>query len=190
MSWYGFALSRRALELESIPHWTRIQGRQFVRYELSGLKTVEDHSAWARSFTGVTDPHADWLEYQDASAGVYRAVHLVEDRIDSVIFISPRPDLPSRTWLASLFVKPQLAEADRLGLLVGQPLERGADVGATVCSCFGVGRNTICTAIREQGLTTTAQVTACLKAGGNCGSCVPEIKRLLTQMRVGEGELS
>ena len=190
VSWYGFALSRRALELESIPHWTRIQGRQFVRYELSGLKTVEDHSAWARSFTGVTDPHADWLEYQDASAGVYRAVHLVEDRIDSVIFISPRPDLPSRTWLASLFVKPQLAEADRLGLLVGQPLERGADVGATVCSCFGVGRNTICTAIREQGLTTTAQVTACLKAGRNCGSCVPEIKRLLTQMRVGEGELS
>jgi assimilatory nitrate reductase catalytic subunit len=42
-----------------------------------------------------------------------------------------------------------------------------------------VGRNTICTAIREQGLKTAAQITACLKAGGNCGSCVPELKKLL-----------
>jgi assimilatory nitrate reductase catalytic subunit len=26
-----------------------------------------------------------------------------------------------------------------------------------------------------------AQVTACVKAGGNCGSCVPEIKKLLVE---------
>jgi assimilatory nitrate reductase catalytic subunit len=26
-------------------------------------------------------------------------------------------------------------------------------------------------------------VTACLKAGGNCGSCIPEIKSLLHEVR-------
>jgi assimilatory nitrate reductase catalytic subunit len=27
-------------------------------------------------------------------------------------------------------------------------------------------------------------VTACLKAGGNCGSCVPELKKLLAETRL------
>jgi assimilatory nitrate reductase catalytic subunit len=47
-----------------------------------------------------------------------------------------------------------------------------------------VGRNTICDAIRTQGLQSTGEITACLKAGGNCGSCVPELKRLLAETRV------
>ena len=34
-------------------------------------------------------------------------------------------------------------------------------------------------AIRKRGLKTAGEVTACLKAGGNCGSCVPEIKSLI-----------
>ena len=73
--------------------------------------------------------------------------------------------------------------ADRAGVLLGQPIGKGVDAGPTVCSCFGVGRNTICAAIVEQKLTTTAQVTACVKAGGNCGSCVPEIRQLLFEAR-------
>jgi assimilatory nitrate reductase catalytic subunit len=38
-------------------------------------------------------------------------------------------------------------------------------------------------------LTEVSQVTACVKAGGNCGSCVPEIKKLMVEIRVqGEAE--
>ncbi len=186
VSWHGFILSRKALALDEITHWTRIQGRDFARYELAGRKTIDDHCAWARTLLGVHDIDADWLEYEDRTAGVYRAVHVDNDRIDMCIFLSKRPDLPSRAWLASLFDKAQLEEADRVGLLIGQPIEKGADTGPTVCSCFGVGRNTICNAVREQGLKTVAEVTACLKAGGNCGSCVPEIKKLLVETRAAE----
>ena len=113
-------------------------------------------------------------------------MHLVDDRIAQCIFISARPDLPARQWLASLFDKAQLELADRAALLAGRPIAAGADTGPTVCSCFGVGRNTICKAIREQNLTTPAQITACVKAGGNCGSCVPELKKLLSEVRVEE----
>jgi assimilatory nitrate reductase catalytic subunit len=84
--------------------------------------------------------------------------------------------------------KEQLSEIDRVGLLVGMPVEKGADTGPTVCSCFGVGRNTICNAIIEKDLKTVPEVTACLKAGGNCGSCVPEIKKILVQTRVEAAE--
>ncbi|TFW20661.1 nitrate reductase [Duganella callida] len=184
VNWHGFVLSRDELNLDSIAHWTRIQGREFARYELAGRNTIEDYTQWARALLGVTDPDADWLEYEDKTAGVYRAVHVVDDRIAQCIFLSPRQDMPSRAWLASLFVKQELSEIDRVGLLVGMPVEKGADTGPTVCSCFGVGRNTICNAIVEHDLKTVAEVTACLKAGGNCGSCVPEIKKILVHTRV------
>jgi assimilatory nitrate reductase catalytic subunit len=189
VAWHGFILTRQDMQagqLNELTHWTRIQGREFSRYELAGRNHIADHSAWARELLGADDLNADWLEYEDGTAGVYRAVHLVDDRIDMCLFLSPRPDLPSRSWLASLFDKPQLEEADRVGLLIGQPLEKGVDAGPTVCSCFGVGRNTICDAIRSQDLKEVSQVTACLKAGGNCGSCVPEIKKLLVQMKLSE----
>ena len=184
VNWHGFILSRTEMSLDSVAHWTRIQGREFARYELAGRNTIKDFSDWARTLLGVQDLDADWLEYEDRTAGVYRAVHVVNDRIEQCIFLSPRQDMPSRAWLASLFVKPELSEIDRVGLLVGMPVEKGADTGPTVCSCFGVGRNTICNAIIEKDLKTVPEVTACLKAGGNCGSCVPEIKKILVQTRV------
>ncbi|USX26486.1 molybdopterin-dependent oxidoreductase [Oxalobacteraceae bacterium OTU3CINTB1] len=188
VNWHSFILSRTEVDLDSVAHWTRIQGREFARYELAGRNTISDFGQWARGVLGVRDLDADWLEYEDRTAGVYRAVHVVNDRIEQCIFLSPRQDMPSRAWLASLFVKEQLSEIDRVGLLVGMPVEKGADTGPTVCSCFGVGRNTICNAIIEKDLQTVAQVTSCLKAGGNCGSCVPEIKKILVQTRVEAAE--
>jgi assimilatory nitrate reductase catalytic subunit len=184
VSWHGFILSRSELPLESVAHWTRVQGKSFTRYELAGRKAIADPRTWARALLGVDDADADWLEYEDHSGGMYRAVHVIDDRIDQCLFLSQRADLPSRAWLAGLFAKDVLEQSDRVGLLVGQPIEKGADVGPTVCSCFGVGRNTICDAIREQNLSSVTQVTACVKAGGNCGSCVPEIKKLLATTRL------
>jgi assimilatory nitrate reductase catalytic subunit len=187
VNWHAFILSRGELDLDSVAHWTRVQGHSFARYELAGRETIDDFTAWARALLGVRDADADWLEYADRSAGVYRAVHVVDDRIEQCVFLSPRPDLPARQWLAGLFAQETLADTDRAGLLVGRPLKKGADTGPTVCSCFGVGRNTICSAIREQDLKTVAEVTACVKAGGNCGSCVPELKKLLVETRLEAG---
>ena len=137
----------------------------------------------------MSSEEADWLEYEDASLGVYRAVHVVDDRIESCIFMSPRPDLPSRSWLASLFLKDQLEAVDRVGVLLGRPVQKGMDAGPTVWSCFGVGRNTICEALLKQGLSSVSQLTACVKAGGNCGSCVPELTKLLAETLVKEAVL-
>ncbi|WP_426207894.1 molybdopterin-dependent oxidoreductase [Massilia sp. TWP1-3-3] len=186
VNWHAFVLSRSELNLDSVAHWTRVQGRGFVRYELAGRKAMLERSAWARELLGVVDADADWLDYEDSSGGVYRAVHVVGERIEQCIFLSPRPDLPARAWLAELFSKGTLTPGDRAGVLSGQALGMRADAGATVCSCFGVGRNMICDAIIKNDLKTVAEVTACVKAGGNCGSCVPEIKVILVETRVRE----
>nr|WP_305089068.1 nitrate reductase [Massilia sp. YIM B04103] len=181
VKWHGFILSRTDVSLDSVAHWTRAQGRGFARYELAGRNSIGDFGLWAKTLLGVESEDADWLEYADRSEGMYRAVHMVEDRIEQCIFVSSRPDLPARSWLAGLFGKEMLDDADRAGLLAGRAIAQGEDAGPTVCSCFGVGRNTICGAIREKDLKSVAQVTACVKAGGNCGSCVPELKKLLAE---------
>jgi assimilatory nitrate reductase catalytic subunit len=184
VSWHGFALSRGALQCDALTYWTRITGVQFERHEFAGREAVADRGAWARQMLGVTDPDADWIEYEDRAAGLYHAAWLVDDRVQACIFVSARASLPAREWLAGLFAKPRLDEEDRIGLLLGQAAEPTADAGPVVCACFGVGRNTICDAIREHDLKTASDITACVKAGGNCGSCVPELKTLLVTMQL------
>ncbi|WP_296946480.1 nitrate reductase [uncultured Massilia sp.] len=183
VAWYGFILSRGELPLREAAHWTRIQGRGFVRYELAGRVPFAQAPAWTRALLGLGDgdDDADWIEVEDRSGGMVRAAHLVDGRIVSCLFVSRRQDLPARAWLAGMFDKERFTPADRLALLSGRAKEPGADPGPTVCSCFGVGRKTIEGAIRRHGLADAAAVTACTKAGGNCGSCVPEIRALLAQ---------
>ena len=96
-----------------------------------------------------------------------------------MIFIAAGNSLPERNWLTGLFVKTALETPERKALLTGMPPLGVADVGIIVCACFNVGEKTIRTAIKEKGLKTHQEVGACLKAGTNCGSCVPEIKALL-----------
>ncbi|HTE39744.1 MAG TPA: molybdopterin-dependent oxidoreductase, partial [Steroidobacteraceae bacterium] len=187
VSWYGFALARNQLSLPDSAWWTEIQGDRFMRYELAGRRVHGDRSGWARRILGATGPEADWLEFVDVNAGAYRGAYVIDDRIAACIFISPRPDLPSRSWLASLFVKERLDDVDRVGLLTGQSANPAADTGQTVCSCFGVGRKTICSAIDQYKLTTHQQIGQHLKAGTNCGSCIPELKAILAEQQYQEG---
>ncbi len=184
--WHGFVFSRRALKMEKAAWWVRVQGRQFLRYEIAGRSAIADPKNWARHLIGAYEAGADWLEFSDASAGLYRAAYVVDERIEACVFISPRTDLPSRAWLSGLFEKDALDDLDRVGLLIGAPAVAKADAGATVCSCFGVGRNTILDAAREKNLKTPEQVGVCLKAGTNCGSCIPEIKLILAEQRFEE----
>jgi assimilatory nitrate reductase catalytic subunit len=177
--WHGFVLSRVPLPMDQVTWWTRVTGSRFLRYELAGRQAVGDWPVFARRALGVAEADVDWIEYEDRSAGHYRAAWIVGDRIEACLFISPRPDLPSRAWLSGLFTKERLQDLDRIGLLVGEPADRDADAGPTVCSCFGVGRNRIVAAIRS-GCDSAEALGRKLQCGTNCGSCIPELKTLIT----------
>ena len=51
-----------------------------------------------------------------------------------------------------------------------------------VCSCFSVGRAAIEKTIVANRLKSCAQVGEALRAGTNCGSCIPEIEEILLAM--------
>jgi assimilatory nitrate reductase catalytic subunit len=181
VAWQGFLLTRRPREVQEATWWSLAQGVDSLRYELAGNRVFGDWSPWARRLLDAVSPDADWLEYVDRGTGVYRAAHVVNERIEACIFISPRPDLPSRDWVSSLFAKQELEDADRAAVLTGQPRGPRCDPGPTICACFGIGRNTICAAIRDFDLRSPRQIGQRLRAGTNCGSCVPELKSILNE---------
>ena len=112
--------------------------------------------------------------------GRYRAACVQDGRLEAVFFIAPDQRLPEREWLASLFKRDVIDSADLAGLLSARP-PRGstANTGRTVCACYSVGVKTLQNAIREQHLDSVEAVGACVKAGTGCGSCVPELRRIL-----------
>ena len=181
VTWYGLLLSRQPWNVTDVTWWTIVQGQGFQRYELAGRTLPTDWAAWMREQLGATAPDSDYLDYLDPGSGIYRAAHLVNERLESCLYISRRPDLPDRAWLGGLFERGRLAAADRISLLAGRPSGAREDAGPLVCSCFVVGRNTLRRAIAQHGLTDTRQVGARLRAGTNCGSCLSEIRALLAE---------
>ena len=181
--WHGVMLTRQALPPPQLPWWIRVQGEQFTRYELAGAEPG-DWPALARTLLGVGDAEVDWMEYRDAGRRVYRAAYLVDDRLQGCVYFDSRPNLPERAWLSRLFTVSRFNEAMRGALLAGRAIE-GADQGATICTCFGVGRNPIAACARELGAAATpVEIGKRLKCGTNCGSCIPEIQRLIAEQAV------
>ncbi len=180
-AWYGFLLTRRQLALSGVTYWARAKGDGFYRYEIAGDQSPSAWPAWARQLLCAKDEAVNWVEYHDVKTQRYRGVRLVAGRIESCLFIAPQHDLPSRSWLASLFGRERLSDKERVAVLSGKPPQEQADVGRIVCACFSVGVNTLVEAITKQHLTTAETIGAALKAGTNCGSCVPELKALIRQ---------
>ena len=89
--------------------------------------------------------------------------------------------MPPRAWLMSL-LNQSLDKLSRRALLSGKPSDPNADVGSIICACFGVGEKTIERAVCQQNLKNVAEIGKCLKAGTNCGSCQPELQKILSRL--------
>ncbi len=175
-AWQGFVLSRARLDFADASYCARSLGAGHWRHEIAGEEMPQDWRTWVQA---AGNNAGDWIEYRDAAMGRYRAACLQNGRLEAIFFIAPDQGLPEREWLSTLFAHPQLASADLAGLLAARPPKGAVDQGHNVCACFGVGEKTILHAIQTKGLKSVEDVGACLKAGSGCGSCVPEIRRIL-----------
>ncbi len=90
--------------------------------------------------------------------------------------------MPSRDWLLTQFNTDSFDQQQRLQVLAGHPADPAADTGPVVCCCFNIGENTLINAIQEQSLSNVEAIGQSLKAGTNCGSCIPELKTLLNDV--------
>ncbi len=177
-AWHGFVISREEFACGDYAYWTRIRGSGCWRYELAGTETVAN---WPEAMRKAFGQSGDWIELRDSAARRYRAALLQDGRLQAACFIERDAALlPKRHWLASLFGKDTLNNSERIALLSGRAPGANADCGRVVCACFGVGENTLREAIAG-GANSVEALGMKLKAGDNCGSCLPELRKLLTE---------
>ena len=180
VSWYGCILTRGEPCLRETSWWACAQSGAFRCYEVAGRSVPLRWPAWGRSALKAAAADADFIDYEDASAGTYRAALLRDERLEAYVCVSRSPEKSARSWLAALFARSRLSPAERAALLAARPADPRADVGPIVCACFGVGRKSIEAAI-EQGARELDAIGRLLKAGTNCGSCLPELRRLIAR---------
>ncbi len=171
----GFALSRKPLELPAHAWWARVAINGGYGYLFADNADLAGWQSWLKSRTG-----GDLAEYKDFGGGVYRAASFAGGCIDTCLFIGPARDAGDWNVVKSLFAADALSNDQRRMLLSGKSSDGLASAGPIVCACFGVGRTTICDAIAA-GAHSAAEIGAKLKAGTNCGSCIPELKQLIAQ---------
>jgi assimilatory nitrate reductase catalytic subunit len=174
----GFMLSRKELELPPNIWWARAAVGGGYGYLFADNSDLSRWPVWLSSVVG-----SDCAEYRDFGGGVYRAASFNGDRVEACLFVGPAHDAGDWDVVKTLFAAETLTDEQRAMLLSGRSSEGMASAGPIVCACFGVGRTTICDAIAG-GAQTAAAIGAQLKAGTNCGSCIPELKRLIAQTPV------
>jgi assimilatory nitrate reductase catalytic subunit len=64
-------------------------------------------------------------------------------------------------------------------LLSGRTADGIAETGPVICACYGVGLSLIRDAIESKRATNVETIGKTLRAGTNCGSCLPELKRIV-----------
>jgi assimilatory nitrate reductase catalytic subunit len=175
----GFLLSRSELELPDSIWWARVAVTGGYGYLFADNGDVARWSSWLRERAGE-----DVAEYRDFGGGVYRAAVFHGERIEACLFVGPAHDAGDWDVVKQWFAADSLSEEARAMLLSGRSSEGTVSAGPIVCACFGVGRGAICDAIAA-GAKTAAEIGAKLKAGTNCGSCIPEMKRLIAQAGAG-----
>jgi assimilatory nitrate reductase catalytic subunit len=180
-AWQGFLLTKNDWKIPQECHWwVKIRQDFGWQFELAGETQIEDWENQLKHWFG----DYDWLIYQDKKNGHYRYALLENSKLIMTLFISNMGNaLPQRNAIKPLFNKENLTISERLTLLTGQPSSEIPDVGDIVCACFNVGRKTLQQAIEKNHFTTTEQLGEHLKAGTNCGSCLPELRALLTAQK-------
>ena len=148
---------------------------------------------------------ADSLHYADKKKGQHRTMRLVRKNDDAeLVGFVLAGDTSAQAWVKTLLQEELPAQAyGRLLLLPGaKPPVAVQSRGQLVCSCLNITDRAIdshLTNLNQGGgadgyLSTDEQrlasLQAALKCGTNCGSCIPELKRRVRDVRSGSADPS
>ena len=176
---FGLLLSRQRLLPSGLSYWAHARTPFGHALNLALDTPLDGWTAWL----GAALPEGERLTFQDPVAGTYRAAVLRAGRLEAVLLVGAAPALPSPEWLKSRFSLAAIPAGQRRHLLAGAPVEGVIDEGPVVCVCFQVGARRI-EAAAAAGRRSVERIGRELGAGTNCGSCIPEIRRLIAKTEV------
>ncbi len=169
-AWFGFLASQNTPQ-PTTPFAAIAATVTGWQAELAGDKMPNTLNGLLQKLTGRKA--GEVTELTDEATGLRRLSRVCDGVITDILFLSPKPVILSRPHVIA-----QIGTAPTLASLSGRPVADVPDPGALVCSCMGVGANTLKTAI-SQGAATVEALGLCTQAGTSCGSCKPELSALL-----------
>ncbi|MCI4678967.1 nitrate reductase [Rhodoblastus acidophilus] len=180
-SWHAFALSRAKPRNLDCAYWAMARIEGGWRVELAGSNEVADWEDFARRLFGLGAQEGEFAAMHDARSNAFRGVATGEGQVLGALFVAPGPVAVARSWACEEFAS---GDAAPLALVAGRPPRTRRDPGRKICVCLNVGANVILDAIAEKQLGSGDAISAATGAGTGCGSCRPEIQRLLDQARM------
>jgi assimilatory nitrate reductase catalytic subunit len=133
----------------------------------------------------VPSPDAEWLEWIDEGSGSFRYASIVRGKLESCLLVSSRARwaLPDRDAVTALLGAEFGARSEAIIVAMSPAQSASPGAGRKVCSCFSVSRASIEEAIVAGGLASAAAIGAAVRAGTNCGSCIPELDEILRDVK-------
>ncbi|WP_299350819.1 nitrate reductase [uncultured Shimia sp.] len=173
VKWYGFMASLDPIVMQSA--YSAVKRTQTGwSAELADTHEQDD---WPDLFRSLFEDQAgEVMSLIDDRNGSYRCAVIENGILRSAFFVSTRPVDVARNFVISKIG----SESSGYRILAGRRPANERDPGAIVCSCMGVGINTISDAIAA-GARDVEALGSCTGAGTNCGSCKPELTSLISE---------
>ncbi len=171
--WRGFVRARKDAPLPPQTWWVRVATGEGVEFRVA---TNAGPMLWHDLAYRLRGADAQLAEDLNVASGTYRAALYVDNALESCVCIGRfRTTGLDRVVLPV----PDVAEA-------AVPLRRAEPVFESepvVCACFGVNARDIRAAVEDGRACSVTDISRVLGAGSNCGSCLPELKRLIARAR-------
>ena len=178
----GFLLATKSPALPDDTWWARVT----VTNGAGLLMASNDGAAIWRARAADLFEAREIAEYLDEPRGIYRAAAFLEGRLIGCLFLGTAETAPTWDAVKALFEAEKLDDSQRRAVLSGKSTEGIEDPGPVICACFGVGLNVIRGAIASGAAVNVEEIGTALRAGTNCGSCLPELKRIVGRESVAQ----
>lgn len=165
---------RNRLAALGIDYWTQTPLRRCVRLQLAASVAPAREALFETLFGG--EPTL-WSEPSDGIH--FRAAWLEAGRLRGWLRVAPALFEFDDDWLDLRFADASLDLDARRRLLAGRSLDERPQ-GRIICSCHQVGQRPIQRAL-EEGCLDIETLGQRLRCGTQCGSCIPELKRMIGQ---------
>ena len=130
------------------------------------------------------EPDDEIVSFTDAARKTFRSAVFRNGVLEGCVFVGTTRSESPWTYLRGRLGDP-IPEGVVRSLLLAGRASSGAAAGPLVCACHGVPKGVIEGAIAG-GCADAAAVGVETKAGTNCGSCLPEIRRMFARARAAE----
>ena len=183
---HGLLLRRTGGALPDLCHWVRVPVTEGQMYRLAGLRPLLAGDDLIRFAATLLDPPdvVDLLEVSDRRRGVLRVAAVFDGALEACLFLArDHAALPNEAAAIPMLGAP-VPDAMRGTILAGRLYDATAAEGPRICACFGVTRDAVRHAVATRHLSSVQQIGTQLRAGTNCGSCIPELEEILRDVRI------